>query len=220
MPIFSLFGVNMTVIPFIYHDEDDLMSNTYLIIDNKKNCVVIDPSSPNDGLVNYIKKNELICKAVLLTHAHFDHMRGVDKIVQEFSRPLYVGFDDMPGLYDMYLNCSELCGTEVALSSKGTPVSDNDILHLLDEDIKVIYTPYHTIGSVSYYLEKSSIIFTGDSLSNGCIGRSDLPTSNRKLIESSLAKLSRLPDDVKVYPGHGRFTSIREERMLNTFVKQ
>ena len=208
----------MTVIPFIYHDKDDLMSNTYLLVDNNKQCVVIDPSSSGDGVINYIKKNELKCKAILLTHTHFDHMRGVDNLVKEFNCPLYVGFDDIQGLTDSYLNCSELCGSEVIVKSKATSVSEGNIFHLLDEDIRVMYTPFHTIGSVSYYLEKSSIIFTGDALFNGCIGRYDLPTSNRKLIASTLTKLSKLPDEVKVYPGHGRFTSIKEERTLNTFV--
>lgn len=209
----------MKVTPFQYHDEDDLMSNTYVIQDDNNNCVVIDPSSSKDGIINFIKKNSLNCKAVLLTHAHFDHMRGVDRIINEFNAELYVGFDDVDGLTDEYKNCSILCGANVVVNSKANPVADNDILHLLDEDIKVIYTPYHTIGSVSYYIEKSKVIFTGDSLFKGCIGRHDLPTSNSRLVGDSLAKLSRLPDDVKVYTGHGFFTTIGTERITNTFVR-
>ncbi len=208
----------MKVIPFIYNDEDDLMSNTFILVDNNQSCVVIDPSNSNDGIINFIEKNNFSCKAVLLTHGHFDHMRGVDKIVNKYSCPLYIGFDDIPLLKNSYLNCSELCNSSLVVESNGISLSDNEVLHLLDEDIKVISTPYHTQGSVSYYLEKSGILFPGDALFNGGIGRSDLPTGNRKLIPSTLEKFSSLPDNTKVYPGHGPFTSISTERMLNTFV--
>ena len=82
------------VVPFIYEDLDDLYANTYVLIDDNKGCVVIDTAKAYPGLVNYIKKNELTLKAVLLTHGHVDHMRGVDTLLETFDAPLYIGFND------------------------------------------------------------------------------------------------------------------------------
>ena len=87
----------LTVIPFLYEDIDDLKANTYLIKDNKK-CVVVDPGINNDKLGNYIEKNKLSLEAILLTHAHTDHMRGIDRLVNRFGCKLYVGFEDEIGL--------------------------------------------------------------------------------------------------------------------------
>lgn len=209
----------MKVIPFIYEDIDDVVANCYVILDNSNNCVVVDPSVDYDGVINFIKKNNLNCKGIILTHAHFDHMRGADRLCETFKAKLYIGFDDVPALNDSTLNGSDMFGQEVVVKAIPETVADNELLHLLDEDIKVIYTPYHTAGSVSYYLEKSGLIFTGDSLFKMGIGRGDMPTSKPSLERSSISKLMRLPDSVKVYPGHGRFTTIGNERMLNPFVK-
>lgn len=209
----------MQLTPFIYHDTDDLMAHTYVLAMDNGNCIVIDPSNSNDSIINFLEKNSLNCVAVLLTHAHFDHMRGVDKLVNKYNAKLYVGFDDVPALKDQEKNCSYYCGTDVVVNAEAIPVADNEILHLIDEDIKVIYTPYHTCGSVSYYLEKSGVVFTGDSLFANAVGRTDLPTSTPRSLEDSISKLMKLPDDVKVYPGHGRFTTIGTERRLNPFVK-
>ena len=131
------------VIPFIYEDFDDLYANTYLLIDEDNNCVVIDPAKAYDGLVNYIKKNELTLKAVLLTHGHADHIRGVDTLVEAFNIPTYIGFDDLDMLTDTFLNCSELIDDDVVVKAKADTLADKDVFHLLKEDIQVIATfPY------------------------------------------------------------------------------
>ena len=101
------------VIPFIYEDRDELYANTYVLIDDDNNCVVIDPAKAYDGLVNYIKKNNLTLKGVLLTHGHADHIRGVDTLVNAFNAPVYIGFDDLDMLKDTFTNCSEFLGENV-----------------------------------------------------------------------------------------------------------
>ncbi len=209
----------MKVIPFIYNDIEELFANTYLVVDDSLSCVVIDPSKDNDKIVNYIKEHQFVPKAVLLTHTHFDHLRGAQRLVDAFNIPVYVGYDDEIGLRDQDYNLSSFMGLDITVKCESKTVLDNDIIHLLDEDIKVIYTPYHTLGGVCFYLEKSKLLFTGDSLFEGSIGRDDFPCSNPRLKESSLEKFKTLDDDIKIYPGHGGLSSIGREKLINPFLR-
>lgn len=211
----------VTVIPFIYNEqEEDFCSNTYLIKDNSNNCVVVDPGRGNDKLGDYIEKNKLNLKAVLLTHTHIDHMRGVERLIKRFNCKLFVGFDDEIGLTDERYNCANIFRETLIISAKAETISDNDVLDLLEEEIKVIYTPFHTRGSVCYYLSNSKMLFSGDTLFKKVIGRTDLFSSTRAFLRSSLAKLKELPDDVKVYPGHEQFTTIGYEKVNNLFLNR
>ena len=207
------------VIPFVYEDKDDLYANTYVLIDEQKQCIVIDPAKAYDGLVNYIKKNSLTLKGILLTHGHADHIRGVDVLVDAFNVPVYIGFDDLDKLKDTFLNCSEFLGEHVIVKAQAETLADKDILHLLNEDINVIYTPYHTAGGVCYYLKDSGILFTGDFISPHGIGRCDLPTSKPHELENSMRKILALPKDTKIYGGHEKSSSLEIEMRINHYVK-
>ena len=207
------------VVPFIFEGVDELYANTYLLIDSDNNCVVIDPAKEYPGIVNYIKKNALNLKAVLLTHGHVDHMRGADILVDAFNAPLYIGFDDEDKLNDAYANCSFFLGENVTIKSKANTVADNEVLHFLNEDIKVIAVPYHTSGSVCFYLKESGIIFTGDFIIMHGIGRSDLPSAMPKELGNSMAKVLALPNSTKIYGGHGPSSTLEIERRVNPFVK-
>lgn len=210
----------LEVIPFLYEDIDELKANTYLIKDNKKKCVVVDPGVDNDKLGDYIKKNKLSLQAVLLTHAHVDHMRGVDRLVDRFKCDLYIGFDDEIGLTDEEYNCAVELDESLIIRAKAKTVADNEILKILNEEIKVIYTPFHTRGSVCYYFSNSALLFSGDTLFKNVIGRTDLISSIRAPMRESLAKLRILPENVKVYPGHGEFTTIGIEKVKNLFLNR
>ena len=208
------------VIPFLYEDIDELKANTYLIKDNKKKCVVVDPGVDNDKLGDYIQRNKLQLEAILLTHTHVDHMRGIDRLVDRFKCDLYVGFDDEIGLTDEEYNCASELDERLVIRAKAKTVADNEVLKILNEDIKVIYTPFHTRGSVCYYLSNSGLLFTGDTLFKMVIGRTDLKSSCRGTIRESLAKLRVLPDEVKIYPGHGDFTTMGFEKVKNLFLNR
>ena len=207
------------VVPFIYEDLDDLYANTYVLIDSKNQCVVIDPAKPNQSIINYIKKNELSLKAVLITHGHIDHMRGVDVIINEFHCPLFIGFHDVDKLTNPYGNCSMLLGKRTIVNSKAETLSDNQVLTLLDENIVCIETPYHSAGSICYYLKESNLLFSGDFLFAGSVGRSDLPDAKPRELNNSMAKILALPKELKIYPGHGKATTLEVELRSNPFVK-
>ena len=207
------------VVPFIYDSLDELYANTYVLIDEDKNCVVVDPAKNNESLVNYIKKNNLSLNAVLLTHGHVDHMRGVDPLIDAFNVPLYIGFDDEDKLKDTYANCSLFLNENVIVKAKATTIADQEVLHLLNEDIICIHTPYHTAGSMCFYLKDSNLLLTGDFILPHAIGRSDLPSAMPKELNRSMAKIMALPKSVKIYGGHGEFSSLEKEQSLNPFVK-
>ncbi len=208
----------MKIVPFYYDDYDDLFANTYVLSDKNNNCVVIDPSKDYGGIVNYIRKNNLSLKAILLTHGHYDHIRGVKLLVNEFNCPVYIGFDEVDLINDPYKNCSLMLGSSYVYENKLKTLSDKEIINLLDEDIICISTPFHTLGSMCYYLPSSNDLFTGDFLFKGSVGRSDLPTGTPKTFNSSIKKILSLPDNTKIYPGHGPSSTLSLEKSGNPFL--
>ncbi len=194
---------------------DVFSANSYLLIDQSRNAVLIDCGYYDKNIVDYIKNNNLNFKAILLTHAHFDHIAGLNKMLNDFNVPVYIFNDDVKLLSNSSLNGSFLIGEEINVDVKNIKIiADNDIINLLEEPIKVIHTPYHTQGSVVFYLKESKCLFTGDSLFDGSIGRYDLPTSNFRLIKSSLEKIFSLPEETIVYPGHGPNTTLKNKLYL------
>ena len=207
------------VIPFIYQDTDDLFANTYLLIDEDKQCVVIDPGKDYPGLVDYINKNALTLKGVLLTHGHIDHMRGVDRLAEAFYIPVFIGFEDEGNLKDSYSNCSDLLGEKRIINSEAQTIADRETLHLIKEDIHVIHTPFHTSGSMCFFLQESGVLFTGDFIIPHSVGRSDLPGAKPREFAKSMAKILALPLETKIYGGHGPSSTLALEQKVNPFVK-
>lgn len=206
--------------PFIYDIEDDLLSNTYVLFDSFNNAVIIDPGSEYNGIIKYLDKHNLYPKAILLTHGHVDHIGGVNILLNSFDIPIYIHEEDKICLKNPHYNLSMYVHKDVNINKEPIIINDNDRLSLLEEEIIVIYTPFHTKGSVCYYLKNEGYLFSGDTLFNQSIGRDDFSNSSPKTKYNSLAKLMQLPDNVKVMPGHGKFTSIGEERNKNPFIKQ
>ena len=207
------------VTPFIYEDLDDLYANTYLLTDKDNNAVVIDPSKPNTSITDYVRKHNLNLKGILLTHGHIDHIRGVDAIVSVMPVPVYIGFFDANKLQDPHENCSFLFEKEETIDAKAETVSEGEVLNLLNEEITVIEVPYHTSGSVCYYLKDSGLLFVGDFILEHSVGRCDLPTAMPREFRKSMSKIVSLPKETKIYSGHGKKSTIEEELSSNPFVK-
>ena len=212
------FIIKMRVEKFSYNDFDDLNANTYVVI-NEGEAIVIDPSVDDDKIGDFLIKSNLKLVMVLLTHGHFDHMRGVDRLIKRFNCPFYIHFNDEKLLVDETLNCSYFENTPIIVKSKAITLSGDEEFNVLKDTLKVIHTPFHTEGSVCYYFINNKLLFSGDTLFMNSIGRDDLPTSNRRKRNSSLDKIKLLPKECKIYPGHGPNTSLNKELLLNHFLQ-
>ncbi len=180
-------------------------------------CVIIDPGDAGDYVYNGLKDKGFIVKAIMLTHGHFDHILGVKKLKQLAECDLYAYEEEKDLLANSRMNISEQFGRPQELIADYW-LRDSETVNLCDITIKCIHTPGHTQGSCAFYVEEAGILVSGDTLFQGSIGRTDFPTgSERKLFDSVKEKLFVLPDDTKVYPGHGEDTTIGFEKRTNPF---
>ena len=208
----------MNIFKFDYNPLDDLVSNTYVIADDDLKCVIIDPGKGNDKLMEFIAKHELKPQAILLTHGHIDHIRGVDRLAESYKIKTYIHYLDEEMLKDEDLNLSTHLGESLTIKTNIETVKDNDELNLFKEKIVVIHTPFHTKGSVCYYLPEKKVLFTGDTLFKQSIGRDDLPNNEHHKRVESLNKIKKLPREVTIYPGHGPNTTLESELLNNHFL--
>ena len=211
----------MVKVKLIKIDKADLLyANCFVVTDSKKQCVVVDPTAIDNTIVDYIEDNGLTLKGILLTHGHCDHVRGVDVLYKKYKVPVFIGGYDIYKLRDSHINCSEFLGECCYVLSPAVTISDNDVLNdLIDEEIIVIDTPYHTSGSVCYYFKNSNILFSGDFILPHGVGRCDLPSSIPEELPISMAKIKALPKTCKIYGGHGGSSTLEIELRLNPFVK-
>ena len=193
-------------------------ANTYFLITDKQ-VIVIDPGSDGSSLAALIKNRGYELGAILLTHGHFDHINGAEFLQKEFKVKAYIHEADLRMIDDPRLNGADMFRFEGHYDIKATSFYSDEALAIDDLIIRTIHTPFHTPGSVCYYLEGQKLLFTGDTLFKGSIGRSDLPLGSFRTISPSLAKLQTLPPDVAVYPGHGPKTTIGAELTYNRYFK-
>ena len=194
-------------------------TNCYLIInDETKELVIIDPATCPDYVVSHVKSNGYIPKAIFLTHAHFDHVMGIDGWVKEFGIPVYLHEEEKKVLEDPELNLSGVFGSSYSYSDVKC-LKDGQELQIAGFIFKVIHTPGHTCGGCCYYCAEEGVLISGDTLFYQCVGRRDFPTGSMgTLVRSIKEKLFCLPDDVMVYPGHYDLTCIGDEKKYNPFI--
>lgn len=195
-------------------------TNCYTIINEDTNeAILIDASGSVARLLSAVKEAGATPKALLLTHAHFDHMDAVDKIREEYPEiEVIIGANDAPLLENPSLNLSySFMGDPVTTKADRT-VSDGEEIELIGIRIKCIEVPGHTIGGICYFMPELTSLFDGDTLFHGSIGRSDFPTGDGDaLIENIATKLFILPDDTRVFPGHDSETTIGWEKANNYY---
>ncbi len=192
----------------------DFSSNCYLV--EKDDCYyLIDPS------LSVIKIKQLIgdkrINAILITHAHIDHIYFLEEIVKEYDCLVYMSKFSDEFLKDAYKNCSKLFGV-----NKVFKVDDKNIILLEDDDlidgfIKVTYTPGHTIDSLCFEIDDK--LFTGDTLFKGSIGRTDFYSGDYNMICDSIKKLYSFKKNFNIFPGHGLSSTLFIEEETNYYVK-
>lgn len=198
----------------IYKDfRNQMGTNSYLIVLDNKDAYIIDAASQLESFQNIIDEHNLNVKAIVLTHGHFDHIDGAEYLRNKYNTKLVAHLYEKEILNNPALNLSSMVGKNIAFDAD---------LYLEEEEgeyeiFKYILTPGHTKGGISLIYDNS--VFTGDTLFEGSVGRSDFPTGNHAvLINSIKEKLLVLDKETIVYPGHGEVTKIGIEEKTNPFL--
>lgn len=193
----------------------ELATNSYVLFDEKSGVAALfDAPAEAERILDFLKEKELTLKYIFLTHAHFDHIIALSELKAATNAQIVIHYDEERYLNDTSLNLSYISLPKVDADIK---VSDGDVIEFCDTKIKVIHTPGHTMGGVCYLYDE--ILVSGDTLFCGSIGRYDFPMGDYAAeINSIKEKLMPLPDNVKVYPGHGPSTTIGNERKENPYL--
>ena len=189
--------------------------NTYILYDNSQ-CIIIDPGSGVNQIVNIINKHSLKSLAIIATHGHLDHVEGAFALQDQFDIPFYILNEDIP-LIDNLPMQANLFGLSIPNKPKNIIELPHEQKFIIEEfEFFVLHTPGHSQGSASLLIKNN--LFSGDTLFNNSIGRTDLFGGNFSVILQSIkSKLFVLDPETIVYPGHGDLTTIKNEINTNPF---
>lgn len=193
-------------------------TNCYFVYDAKtKESIIIDPGLDYKVVIDKIEKLQLKPILLINTHGHFDHITADDIIREKYNIPLAIHKKDLPMLLDSHKNSSFILGMDVIIKEAEILFDKEETKQCKICNYSIINTPGHSQGSVCILID--NFLFSGDTLFYGSIGRTDLPGGNQEDIEESLKKLKKLNDNILVYPGHGPQTTIKQEKLINPYLK-
>lgn len=194
-----------------------IQNNCYVVCDEQKRGFIVDPGGDSDKIVAACEGIEI--NYIINTHGHLDHIGGNLKLKQEFPHAqLVIHEDDEKMLYDPNLNLSAMMGEKIISPKADILVKDQDNLDFGQRKIKVIHTPGHTPGGILLLID--DLLFTGDTVFAGSVGRTDLPGGDMHLQVKSIKKqFSNLSNKLKIFPGHGEKSTVGEERKSNPFLQ-
>ena len=199
-----------------------VQTNCYFVYDEEqegaqKDVLLFDPADKGAFIYDQLKAKGFRVAAIFLTHAHFDHIWGVQELRGKSGAKVYAYEGEQPLCENSDMNVSAQVGRPCTVKPNAY-LKDGEEITVAGISCKVIATPGHTIGSCCYYFEEAGVLISGDTLFQESVGRTDLPTgSGGQLRRSIQDKLFVLPDETKVYPGHGDATTIRYEKAYNPF---
>lgn len=200
-----------------------LQTNCSLVWDDKGLCAVVDPGyidAERERIVAFITSEGLTPVCVMLTHGHFDHIYGLADFVRTYNVPVYM---DAKETYSFEHTNPYVCGNYglslPALPDSFTGVKDGDVIEVGDLRFEVLETPGHSVGGLCFIERKEKVLFSGDTLFAGAIGRTDHPGGDYDVMMKSIwENIMCLDGDIQVFPGHGPATDIARERMTNPFL--
>ena len=208
-----------------YFIFNELQTRCCLVWDDNGLCAVIDPaytSAERDTMTSFIGSKNLTPVCVMLTHAHFDHIYGLEDFVRTYNVPVYM---DSKESYSIEKTNPYVCGNfglalpELPSDDSFRHVQEGDVIEVGDLRFEVLETPGHSAGGLCYLMRDGRILFCGDTIFAGAIGRSDHPGGDYDLLMKSIwEKLMCLDGDIAAVPGHGPMTDIATERMTNPFL--
>jgi len=196
----------------------DFLVNTYLIHqETSKDCIIIDPGGSFNKIVRIAEEYGLLPNAVLLTHGHFDHFGALKQVVDKYSAKVYIHAYDADMLIKAEKNLSAFFGKEVVCDSADFLLRDNQELEICGIKTKVLHTPGHSPGGVTFLMD--GVAFTGDTLFNMSIGRTDFLGCDMALMRKSLDRLKKeIPKDYKIFSGHGNESTFEYELENNPYL--
>ncbi|MFP3189936.1 MAG: MBL fold metallo-hydrolase [Thermoproteota archaeon] len=200
----------MKIVKFVFPPLDN---NVYVVFD-KGEGVVIDIALGSEAVASFAKKHNIQILYLINTHAHIDHTAHNSKLKNLLNVRIALHKNDYPLLKEFFRTKYDFIHEELEFAEPDILFDDGYVFKFGEVEMKVIHTPGHTPGSVCLYVEKEKVLFSGDTLFANTYGRTDFPYSSEEEMIKSLKKLSMLPGDVKVYPGHYEETKIGYETWL------
>lgn len=212
----------MTVKSFVFNPFEE---NTYVLSDSSGECVIIDPGcythQEEHELAEYVRNHGLTPVRLLNTHAHLDHILGNDFVYRQWKLLPELHTADLELLRSAH-RYGELWGIRATPSPEPVKsLDEGEVLRFGSTSLRVLFVPGHCPGHVALYAETEKVIFSGDVLFQGSIGRTDLPGGDYDVLMTSIReRMLTLPDEVMVYSGHGPSTTIGRERSENPFLQE
>jgi glyoxylase-like metal-dependent hydrolase (beta-lactamase superfamily II) len=198
-------------------------TNSYVLreSDASEDCLVIDTGLEAGVLIDFLRDNELDPVAIVLTHGHVDHIGGLAALRSEFPDiKVYIHKLDAEMLTNPEVNLSGMTGVPFRTEPEDFALAEQDVVEQAGIRLVVLHTPGHTPGGICLYSKKEGVAFVGDTLFADSVGRTDFPNGSMpQLIAGIKEKLLTLPDDTRVYPGHGPITTIGHEKKYNQFLR-